>query len=101
MVKRMLRPIVVNPETIMLDLIEQIGPEGNFIGEYRSSSICRQEIWVPTLMDRNPHSVWEKKGSLSIEQRTVERLRAILQKQQPAPLPESVSQEISSILTGV
>lgn len=101
MVKRMLRPIVVNPETIMLDLIEQVGPGGNFISEYRSASICRQEIWVPTLMDRNPHSVWEKKGSLSMEQRTVEKLGAILQNHQPAPLPEAVSQEISSILAGV
>ena len=56
---------------------------------------------MPTLMDRNPHSIWEKKSSVSMEQRMVEKLRAILQKHQPAPLPEAVSQEISRMLTGV
>jgi trimethylamine--corrinoid protein Co-methyltransferase len=100
MVKRMLRPIEVTQDAIMLDLIEQIGPGGNFISEYRSASLCRREIWVPTLMDRNQYTIWEKKGSQSMEQRTLEKLHSILQKHQPAPLPQDVTQEINRILAG-
>lgn len=98
MVKRILRGIEVNAETIMLDLIEKIGPGGHFLEEPQSASLCRREIWVPRLMDRNAYIIWEQKGSKSMEMRVSERLNAILTSHNPPGLDPSTQEQILSIL---
>jgi trimethylamine--corrinoid protein Co-methyltransferase len=99
MVKRLMRGIEVNPDTIMLDLIEKVGPGGHFLEEPRSASICRQEIWVPKLMDRDAYVFWEAKGSKSMEERVRERLDDILKDHKPTPLDREASQKIKLILS--
>ncbi len=97
-VRRMLRGLVVDHETIMLELIEKVGPGKHFIAERKSSSLSRREIWVPTLMDREAYTVWEKKGSKSMEQRVRERLTNILETHIPTPLPDGADAKIQLIL---
>jgi trimethylamine--corrinoid protein Co-methyltransferase len=98
MVKRIMRGITVNRETIMLDLIEQIGPGGNYLKEPRSALMCRAETWVPSLLDRNPYLSWDKKGRKSMETRVAEKLQGILNTYQPQPLAPGVSERIEAIL---
>jgi trimethylamine--corrinoid protein Co-methyltransferase len=99
LVKRILRGVKVNPQTIMLDLIEQVGPGGHFIAERKSSSLCRTEIWIPGLMDRNPYSIWDQKGHKSMEERVNERPQLILSTHQPTPLTSEEEQAVSTILS--
>jgi trimethylamine--corrinoid protein Co-methyltransferase len=98
MARRMLRGVRVDPETIMLDLIEKVGPGSHYLTEARSASLCRSEIWIPRLLDRDPYAVWEKKGRKSFEERVNESLQKILASHQPPPLPEGVEQKIRVIL---
>lgn len=98
MVKRIMRGLIVNQETIMLDLIEKVGPGGHFLAERASASLCRQEIWVPKLLDRNPYAIWAQKGSQTTGQRTYERLQHILATHQPPALPSGVEWKIKAIL---
>ena len=62
MVKRFMRGVQVNQETIMLDLIEKVGPGGHFLAQRQSNALCRNEIWIPRLMDRNAYAIWERNG---------------------------------------
>lgn len=98
LVRRILRGVEVNRQTIMLDLIERVGPGNYFMAEPESAALCRSEIWVPNLLSREAWVQWEKKGSKSMEQRVAERLRQILATHQPPPLPAGAEQEIQSIL---
>jgi trimethylamine--corrinoid protein Co-methyltransferase len=98
MVKRVMRGITVNQQTIMLDLIEKVGPGGHFLAEKESVSLTRQEIWVPKLLDRNPYMIWEEKGAKTTGQRTYERLQHILANHKPPRLPDNVAQKINGIL---
>lgn len=98
MVARIMRGIQVNSETIMLDLLEKVGSDGNFISEPRSAAICRTEAWVPSILDRNAYSVWQKKGSKNTEQVVLEKLNKILTNHLPSPLQEGVSDQINTIL---
>lgn len=98
LVKRILRGMEVNQQTIMLDLIEKVGPGKTFIAEKRSSSLCRSEIWAPRLLDRDPYTTWERKGAKSMQQRVNEQLQQILQSHQPPPLPEGCAEKIQAIL---
>jgi trimethylamine--corrinoid protein Co-methyltransferase len=81
-----------------MELIEHIGPGGNFITEPQSVSLCRKETWVPKLMDRNAYLIWEQSGSKSMEVRISEKLTKILKTYQPVPLTSGVNEAIDSIL---
>ena len=98
MAARIMRGVQVNSETIMLDLLEKIGPEGNFISEPRSVAMCRTEAWVPTIFDRNPYAQWEKKGSKTTDRVLEDKLKKILNNHKPVPLADPVTEEISNIL---
>jgi trimethylamine--corrinoid protein Co-methyltransferase len=101
LVKRLMRGIEVNPETIMLDLIAQIGPGGTFLDQPRAVSLARQEIWVPTLLDRQPFALWEQGGSADTVERVTRKLRKILNTHRPTPLPPGVAEQIAAILAEV
>lgn len=98
MSRRILRGLTVDRESIMLDLIEQVGPGGTFLTEPRSASLCRQETWLPVLLDRSPYLNWEMKGSKNMELRIQEKLQRILDTHQPAALDANVWKQIESIL---
>jgi len=98
MAKRVMRGIRVNPETIMLDLIEKVGPGGSFLNQSKSAALCRTEAWVPTVLDRDPFALWEKKGRQTIEELVNARVRSILDTHLPSPLRPGVVDKIEKIL---
>lgn len=99
MAARVMRGVQVNTETIMLDLIKEVGPGGTFINQAKSASLCRKEAWTPSILDRNPFNIWKDKGSLTTEQLANNKLKKILGNHQPAPLPEEVRKRLHQILT--
>ncbi len=98
MVKRIIRGVEVNRETIMLDLIEKIGPGGHFLEESASAVLSRREVWMPTVLDRNQYAIWEQAGSRDTSQRVNDKVRKILTKHQPAALSAEAEQAIQTIL---
>ena len=98
MAKRIMRGIEVTPETIMLDLIEKVGPGGMFLNQAKSASLCRREVWVPTILDRNPYNIWEQKGTQTTEQAVNAKLMNILATHQPVMLSAEIQDRISEIL---
>lgn len=92
MAARVMRGIQVNAETIMLDLIEKVGPGGLFLSQSKSAALCRKEAWVPTVLDRDPYAKWERNGSLSTEDVVKAKVQKILETHQPKPLtPETIT----------
>ena len=97
-VKRILRGIEVNQNSIMMELIEKIGPGGYFISEPASAKLCRKEVWVPVLSDRLPYSQWKETGGFSMEDRVRLRLVDILNHHAPLELPQDVLEKIRAII---
>jgi trimethylamine--corrinoid protein Co-methyltransferase len=98
MARRMMRGIEVNDETLMLDLIDKVGPGGEFISQKETAKNFRKEIWLPRLMDRQPWNQWVKGGSLSMLERIQTRIREILETHTSHPLPEGAAEKITAIL---
>lgn len=96
--KRMLRGIEVNQKTIMLELIEKVGPGGYFISEPESARLCRKEVWVPVFSDRLPYAEWKATGGLSMEERVHLRLIDILNHHIPKELPQEILEQINRVL---
>jgi trimethylamine--corrinoid protein Co-methyltransferase len=98
MVRRILNGIEINDDTLMLDLIDRVGPGGHFLAQRETAQRCREEIWVSSLMDRDPWEVWTAAGAPSMRDRIEQRVRTIVATHQPPPLPNGAAQEIEAIL---
>ncbi|NIS69714.1 MAG: trimethylamine methyltransferase [Proteobacteria bacterium] len=69
MVKRMRRGFEVNQETMALDLIERIGPGGNFVTEEHTVRHMREELFQPILSDRQEREQWLEAGGKDARER--------------------------------
>jgi trimethylamine--corrinoid protein Co-methyltransferase len=98
MVRRVMRGIEVSDETLMLDLIDEVGPGGEFISRPETAARCRQAIWIPKLLDRDPYEIWEADGSPEILERIRRRVRDILAEHEPPPVAEDVRTSVEEIL---
>jgi trimethylamine--corrinoid protein Co-methyltransferase len=95
-----MRGIEVSRDTIMMDLIEKVGPGRHFLEEPESVSLSRREVWMPTVLDRNQHAIWEQAGARDTSQRVRDKLRKILAKHTPPPLDPEARLAIDAILAG-
>ncbi len=98
MTRRIMRGIEVSDDTLMLDLIDKIGPGGEFMTTKETARRCRAEIWDPTLMDHQLWVNWEAAGSHTMNDRIQARLREILATHKPPPLPDGAAEKIEAIL---
>ena len=98
MAKRVMRGIEVSDDTLMLDLIDQVGPAGQFMADSETAKRCRREIWNPSLMDRQPWDNWQSAGAKTMNDRIRAKVRKILATHQPPPLPDGAAQKIAAIL---
>jgi len=89
--------VVVNDETLALDVIEELGPTGNYLGNEHTLRHYK-EPYYSKLLDKNQYSVWEKRGGTTMEQRAAKQVDTFLSKHQPEPLPEDIQKAINNIV---
>jgi trimethylamine--corrinoid protein Co-methyltransferase len=95
--KHYIAPVEVNEETLMLDMIDEKGPEGSFITHEHTLKHFR-EHWYPTLFERGNYSQWEKAGGKSLRERASELVEKILAGGVRDPLPEDVVQSVKGVV---
>jgi trimethylamine--corrinoid protein Co-methyltransferase len=98
MARRVMRGIEISDETLMLDLIDRVGPGGEFISSVETARLCRTEIWHPQLLDRQSWFLWEEGGQQTMHHRIRARLRKLLALHKPPPLASSAQDRIDEIL---
>jgi trimethylamine--corrinoid protein Co-methyltransferase len=98
MARRIMRGIEISDDTLMLDSIDQVGPGGEFLSTKETARRCREEIWSPTLMDRNAWVNWESAGAQAMQDRIREKVGKILREHRPPPLPEGAAERIRAVL---
>lgn len=91
------RGVEITDETLALDLIDQVGPDGNFLDTDHTYEHFR-ERWYPDLFDRNNHDGWLADGGTTLAERATERVETILAEHKPEPLPEEVARTIHAIV---
>jgi trimethylamine--corrinoid protein Co-methyltransferase len=89
--------IEIDDETLALDVIKRVGPNGT----YRSEKHTRRhssEIWRPGVWDRTPYDAWRKDGRRGALQNAEERAREILRTHAPEPLTADVRAELRRLV---
>jgi trimethylamine---corrinoid protein Co-methyltransferase len=89
-VKRTISGITVDDEALALDLIDSVGPGGNFLQEEHTLANFREELFLPDLFRCQPwESDWAADAK-SVEERATETARELMAR--PVECPLSVDQ---------
>ena len=92
----MFKGIVVNEDTLAVDVIKEVGPGGNFLSQKHTRSNMRKR-WQPNLMDRRSYEAWEK-DKAGARNWAREKAQKILKEYKPEPLEPNLKKEINRII---
>lgn len=98
MAKHFVKGISICPETLALDVIEKVGPGGNYFAEEHTFNNFKKHLWVPELLNRHSFDHWNSSGATTYGQRANEKARAILENHKPVILPAEVVNKIGEIV---
>jgi trimethylamine--corrinoid protein Co-methyltransferase len=96
-VQKVANGIVVDDETLALDVIKKVGHNGTYLAEKHTRRHMK-EIWRPTVWDRTPYDNWLREGKKGALEKATEIADDILANYQPEPLPEDVVKELRAIV---
>jgi trimethylamine---corrinoid protein Co-methyltransferase len=96
-IRAMTRGVEVNDETLALDVVEELGPTGTYLGHAHTVRHYKEPFYSK-MIDKNPHSVWLKRGGLSMETRAAQKVDDILASHNAEPLPADVQRGIREIV---
>jgi trimethylamine--corrinoid protein Co-methyltransferase len=98
-IRKVMQGIVVDDETLALDVIHNVGPGGNFLSQKHTLKHMR-EIFIPQFMDRRPYNVWEEKHDDGRDW-ALEKAREILGTHQPEPLDPATLSELKKVIATI
>jgi trimethylamine--corrinoid protein Co-methyltransferase len=98
MAKRLVAGMIERETPLALDIIRQVGHEGNFLSTRHTRRWFREELFIPSpVIDRDFRRNWEAKGSLDAAERAHRRVEEIIAAYEPEPLPDEVARELEAI----
>lgn len=96
--RRITRGIEVTPETLAVDVIHDVGPDGHYLYHDHTMRHFKTEFWYPRLCDRHNYDEWATQGKLTMRERVIERTREILATHHPAAVRPETEQAITTIM---
>ena len=96
-IKRFMEGFKVDENTLALDEINRVGPDGHFLESNHTLRHFRDD-WYPQLMDRGNHESWIEAGAKTLNQRAKEKVENILESAQPQILSEEVQKKVHAVV---
>lgn len=80
-VNRIFKGFKINQETLALEVIKRVGIGGSFLKERHTLKKMREELWYPSLFNRDDWAGWWKKGRPDLLKKTRDVLDIILKEE--------------------
>jgi len=97
-VRRLYRGIPVNADTLALDVIREVGADGNFLVHRHTLENMQSTQWRPKLINRMGFDRWQADGRTSLLERAKKKLRQVLQEHRPVPIPTEKAARIQKLI---
>lgn len=98
MVARILDGIEVSDETLAVEVIDKIGPMGNFLFTEHTRRHFKKEHYLPEVFNRELYEGWRKSGQKSVRQVAQELAKQILKDHEPEPLDKDIEKNVLEII---
>jgi trimethylamine--corrinoid protein Co-methyltransferase len=96
--RRITRGIEVNEDTLAVDVIHNVGPDGRYLHQEHTHRHYKTEFWHPELCDRRNYGEWDTMGRTTMRDRVIARVRDILATHQPSPIKPETEKVIHKVL---
>jgi len=96
-VKQILKGIEVNTETLAVDVIDKVGPGGNFLVEEATLKNFKK-IWYPKYLDRQRYHAWVDSGKKTLFDKLNIGAKKILKEYTPEPVSSKIKERIEEII---
>ena len=97
-VESVLREMDFSDEAFALDVVQEVGPGGSYIGTEHTALSFRKALWFPKLLDRQFYDAWLNGGAESLEDRCRRRTEELLATHESEPIPEDQAAAIDEVL---
>ena len=101
MVKRIQRGIEVNPDTLALDVIKEVGPGGHFLDKDHTFDHFRTEFYQPRLSNRDDFVTWQANGSPQNMGTAHKKVKEILESYEAPELPPDVDKALQRFIENI
>jgi Trimethylamine:corrinoid methyltransferase len=98
MVRRILRGMAVNEETLALEVTKAVGPVGNFLGQKHTRQHMRDELTRTSLFERRMNDAWVRSGAMGTYERAREKALDIFNNQKTDPVAPEIAAKLRSIV---
>ena len=99
MVKHILKGIVVDADTLATEVIDRVGPGGNFMTQKHTIKHLRQSLWNASLFCKEGQDSWEALGSPDAQAAADRKVKDILDKHIPQALDPKLEEELKQIIS--
>lgn len=96
-IKAFSKDVKVTKETLALDVIEEVGPEGNYLKTQHTRHHYKDR-WYPNLFERDTYDSWIGKGGKTLVERAADTVDFILSEHEPESLPLQIQEKIKGIV---
>jgi trimethylamine--corrinoid protein Co-methyltransferase len=98
MLKRVMRGVRVEVDTLAVEQISQVAHGGSFLGIKHSLEHFNKEYRISPVMDRSfAYETWKKVDGKTLLEKATERVQKILKDHQVEPIPRDVRTQIEQI----
>ncbi|MGC8816848.1 MAG: trimethylamine methyltransferase family protein [Candidatus Hadarchaeum sp.] len=101
MVSRALSGIKVDEETLAVEVIKKVGPEGHYFTQKHTIQNFMKEHYLPKIFSREKRETWEKAGSRDLRETARVEVKKILEKHRPGPLDRDIEKELEDFVREV
>jgi trimethylamine--corrinoid protein Co-methyltransferase len=98
MVKTLLTPTAVTPETLDFDTIKQVGIGGQFLIQPATVKLCRDAFFLPRLACRKSYADWQATGAKSLDETAATHLQTRLTHYEKPAIDEGLEQALSDFV---
>ena len=98
MAKRAIGPVLVNDDTLAVDVIREVGHGGSYLGHEHTTRHFRKELFFPKLFVRETIAQWVEGGKRLGHQLAHERVEEILAEAGPVELAPGADAELERAL---
>ncbi len=94
---RIVQGITVDKDTLGVEVLKEVGPQGNFLAHDHTLKYLRKTRWMPALTDRRSWEAWEIDGAKDMRDRARQQVKKILKEHDPQYVSEDVKKEIDRV----
>ncbi len=98
MVKHFMKGVSVDDETVPLDLIDQVGPGGEFVTSEHTMRHFKSETWFPRFMNRAHFSKWLNEDGKAMGDKLEAGVEEILKREDPGGVSQEQLTEMAGII---